>query len=388
VLAFSRFGIKKPCNAPIRGAADAIPADRPSGMARARHLLMLTAAALLAPASIALASGSGGAGLVPPSTPHGIVHAGVGTTATPTTSVFSRTLRKGTRGSDVKTLQTWLTDLGYGVPVTGYFGSSTQRAVKVFQSSHDLSPATGTVGRLTAGTLLSLVQASATAGTLADVVRAGSSGWVFPLEPVSTVLAPTQWSLDQGVDIGGVSNACGGSLVEVAMTAGTIVQEGISGFGPDAPVLRIDSGPLKGRFIYYGHAAPALVPVGTHVTAGEPIAEVGCGIVGISDAPHVEVGISDAGGPRCCPGYQETSPQMYELLLGLYRQAGGTGAAPSGISGSTGFAGTGSSTSSGSSSSSGGSTTGGSTTGGSSTGGSTTGGSGASSGGASSGGGH
>jgi peptidoglycan hydrolase-like protein with peptidoglycan-binding domain len=292
-------------------------------MTRVRLGLLLTAIAVLVPASSALAGGSGGAGLVPPSTPHGIVHAGV-TPTTKITPVFSRTLRKGTRGSDVKTLQTWLTDLGYRVPVTGYFGVVTQRAVKSFQTAHNLEPATGTVGRWTASTLLSLVQASATAGTLADVVSAGSSGWVFPLEPVSAVLPPKQWSLDQGVDIGGVSNACGGSLMEVAMTSGTIVQEGISGFGPYAPVLRIDSGPLKGRYIYYGHAAPALVPVGAHVSVGEPIAEVGCGDVGISDAPHLEVGINDVHGPKCCPGYKETSPQMYQLLLGLYKQAGST----------------------------------------------------------------
>ena len=267
--------------------------------------------------------GSGGAG-IGQQQPSGIVN---GSSSGP---VFSRTLRKGDRGNDVRTLQTWLSDVGYSVPDTGYFGSMTQGAVRGFQRANRLRPASGAVGERTAGTLRSKVRSAAnqqrigTGSPSASSASSGQSGaWVFPLKPISRVLPSKDWTLDQGVDIGTVGNACGSKVVEVAVTSGTIVQEGISGFGPDAPILKVDSGPYQGRYIYYGHAAPALVSVGTHVTAGEPIAEVGCGDVGESSAPHIEIGISDQGGPPCCPGYQETSPEMYQVMLQLFRQAGG-----------------------------------------------------------------
>lgn len=286
-----------------------------------RTLAVLIALALLAPAAAA-AEYSGGAGLVAPKPPHGMVKGPA------TAHVFTRILRKGVSGTDVKTLQTWLNDIGYQLPVTGYYGSMTKAAVKRFQLAKRLYPASGTTGNRTSAALRAAVKSLAEGpgvrggGSGSTPAPSGSTQWVFPLRPISRVLPPSDWTLDQGVDIGTVGAACGPEVVEVAVSSGTIVQEGIEGFGPYAPILKLDSGPYAGRYVYYGHAAPALVPVGVHVTAGEPIAEVGCGIVGISSGPHIEIGISDVGGPPCCPAYQETSPTMYDIMLGLYRQAG------------------------------------------------------------------
>ncbi|MFL5829398.1 MAG: peptidoglycan-binding protein [Solirubrobacteraceae bacterium] len=282
-----------------------------------RRLTALAALLALAPSSAAVAS-SGGASLVPPpQNPRGF------DTNAVVYNTFTRTLRYGEKGQDIKTLQTWLTELGYPVSQTGYFGSATKAAVTSYQIAHHLRPASGAVGVRTASSLAAAVRkVPKNSGVVNSSGSSSNGAWAFPLRPVSRVLGPSTWSLDQGVDIPTVGSACGSKVVEVAMTSGTIVQEGISGFGPAAPILKVDSGPYRGRYIYYGHALPALVRVGTHVTAGQPIAEVGCGSVGISSGPHIEIGISDPGGPTCCPG-GETAREMYDIVLGLYHKAGG-----------------------------------------------------------------
>ena len=59
-----------------------------------------------------------------------------------------RTLRKGDRGADVRTLQALLTKAGYTVAVDGIFGNKTYESVKAYQADHGLT-VDGVVGKVT-----------------------------------------------------------------------------------------------------------------------------------------------------------------------------------------------------------------------------------------------
>jgi murein DD-endopeptidase MepM/ murein hydrolase activator NlpD len=220
-------------------------------------------------------------------------------------------LTYGSRGDEVTVLQMWLRDLGYGsVRVTGRYDRSTQNAVRRFQRDRGL----GSDGVAGSGTIRAMK-----AARVARKATAGTEGWVFPIQPIRRVAPPSYWSPDQGIDIPPYTGFCGAQLTVVAVTDGKIVEEGISGFGSQSPILKVSNGPYAGRYVYYGHSAPALVKVGAWVKKGQPIAQVGCGSVGISDTPHLEIGISRRGGPPCCPGWGETAPLITEIMRQLYR---------------------------------------------------------------------
>lgn len=131
-----------------------------------------------------------------------------------------------------------------------------------------------------------------------------STGWVFPVKQAHQMIGPSSWSLDQGVDLGfglGFSRSfCGSKATLVAVDDAVVTKIGISGFGNQSPVIRLTRGPYKGWSVYYGHSQPTIVKVGQVVKRGQPISAIGCGIVGMSSAPHLEFGLFR--GAYCCSG--------------------------------------------------------------------------------------
>ncbi|MGB9182761.1 MAG: peptidoglycan DD-metalloendopeptidase family protein [Solirubrobacteraceae bacterium] len=142
------------------------------------------------------------------------------------------------------------------------------------------------------------------------ITPSSSGGFTFPMSKGAAV-PPGSWSLDDGVDI-----AAPGGTPLLAVCSGTIVLHGIGGFGPSAPVIHCDGSLAGYSYVYYGHAGPGnWVGVGTHVSQGQVISEVGSGIVGISTGPHLELGFADSSGSPIGPG---SAGAMASLLHSAY----------------------------------------------------------------------
>ncbi len=151
------------------------------------------------------------------------------------------------------------------------------------------------------------------------------SGWVFPIREAHRMAGISSWTLDQGVDLGfglGFSRSfCGGKATLVAVEDAVVTHIGLNGFGSRSPVIKLTRGPYKGRQVYYGHSQPTIVKVGQRVERGQAISHIGCGIVGSSSAPHLEIGIYRKGQVYCCPSYGETSGTMYAILKRMWPTA-------------------------------------------------------------------
>jgi hypothetical protein len=157
------------------------------------------------------------------------------------------------------------------------------------------------------------VSLSTTGSCCPSSTPVGGSGQLVSLPLPANEMLPGSWSYDAGIDIPAPAGT-----PEYAVGPGVIVQEGLPGFGPNAPVLKVTGGPLAGMSFYYGHAGPDTVPVGAQVQAGQQISQVGAGIVGISTGPHIEFGLYPAVGGAA------VAPILKQLM------ADGAAAAPSG----------------------------------------------------------
>lgn len=140
---FCSFLVRTVCKHKECSGARGIIVKRAPSMKGMRVILGLGLAVVLCGGALA---SSGGAGLSDKAVSH-----------KSSAPVFSRTLRRGVAGTDVKTLQAWLTHVGYAVPVTGFFGAATKSAVRRFQLAYRLYPASGTVGNRTSAALLAAI---------------------------------------------------------------------------------------------------------------------------------------------------------------------------------------------------------------------------------------
>jgi len=97
----------------------------------------------------------------------------------------SRVLQQGMSGSDVSTLQKWLTIAGYRTPVAGVFGPITAGNLRRFEAAHSLR-VDGVVTRPVARELEAVVE-DKTNGTAAS---GGGGASVNPMSPTPTPATP------------------------------------------------------------------------------------------------------------------------------------------------------------------------------------------------------
>lgn len=96
-------------------------------------------------------------------------------TLSPMEASAASLLKLGSRGSEVKTIQTELKNLGYFSysKATGYYGSITKNAVKRFQKAYGLS-ADGIVGKKTYSALMAAISAKKSVSSDADKTAAAT----------------------------------------------------------------------------------------------------------------------------------------------------------------------------------------------------------------------
>lgn len=127
---------------------------------------------------------------------------------------WSRVLAVGSNGDDVKRAQKKLAAIGFSVPTSGTYGSSTESAVRDFQSSQDI-PSTGKIDEVTWDLLMKQGGTVQTMNTLTSIGQFGTglaTGFSASTAPAPPPMAAyeevpedeTDWLLIGGVAVGGL----------------------------------------------------------------------------------------------------------------------------------------------------------------------------------------
>ena len=276
---------------------------RPWMMKRTRVILGLVLAVVVC--GEALAS-SGGAGL----TDKAVLRKS-------SAPVFSRTLRPGTAGNDVKTLQTWLSDAGYSVQETGFFGSATKSAVRRFQLANRLFPASGTAGNRTSAALLAAVGKDSNA---VPVLATGN-------HPSGTNPIPgfTIERDDMGVDASAKTGA--GIYAPAASKLVQVLRDWYD--GQPLMLFRFNNAP-SGALSSYWYVAEQITPIttriGTAFAARQRVASFAPSGTGIeigwgspTSNARTLAAVSDPGAANPAPGSKTVWGESFKKQFGIRR---------------------------------------------------------------------
>ncbi len=276
---------------------------RPWSMKRTRVILGLVLAVVLC--GEALAS-SGGAGL----TDKAVLRKS-------SAPVFNRTLRPGTAGNDVKTLQTWLSDAGYNVQETGFFGSATKSAVRRFQLAKRLFPASGTAGNRTSAALLAAVGNAST--TVPIIAPSNHPSGTNPI-PGFTIERD-----DMGVDASAQTGA--GVYAPAASKLVQVLRDWYD--GQPLMLFRFNDAP-SGALSSYWYVAEQITPIttriGTAFAARQRVASFAPSGTGIeigwgspTSNARTLAAVSDPGAANPAPGSKTVWGESFKKQFGIRR---------------------------------------------------------------------
>ena len=208
------------------------------------------------------------------------------------------TLKMGSRGSAVRTLQQGLTTLGFPTRVDGQFGRGTRKRLKQWEKTNAATQGVIRNGKLsiTEATLITsqvtAKKASAPATQAQPIDADGTGSLGMPL-PSGWIVTSTFWEQRSYERHPGVDLAIAEGTPIKAASAGTVTTAGpTGGYGN---YICVRHSPTVSTC--YAHASALLVSVGDTVARGQTIGRVGC--TGNCTGPHLHFEVRVNGSVVC-----------------------------------------------------------------------------------------